>query len=218
VYDGEEISIIDFGVSAMRTVLAGVMGLLVASGDLCLGAERATNNPASPTAVREAFSLHDTAGAARSQQEWQGKKAIVLLFLATECPVSNYYSPEFTRIAKSYADRGVLVYGVHSDPAVSASEAEQHSQEFGLKFPILLDPQQKLASAVGAQKTPEAFVLSPEGKVIYHGRIDDRYSPSGKRRDEPTRRDLEAAIDAALAGKTPEVQATKAFGCPLPKR
>jgi peroxiredoxin len=168
--------------------------------------------------VRDAFSLRDAAGVERSHQEWQGKKAVVLLFVATECPVSNFYSPEFSRIAKSYADRGVVVYGVHSDPAVSAAEAAQHAQEYGLKFPVLLDPQQKLAAAVGAQKTPEAFVLSTEGKVIYHGRIDDRYSSTGKRRDEPTSRDLEAALDAVLAGKLPEVRETKAFGCPLPKR
>ena len=53
--------------------------------------------------------------------------------------------------------------------------------------------------------------------MIYHGRIDDRYSLSGKRRDVPTRHDLEAALDAALAGKTPEVPETRAFGCLLPK-
>ena len=130
--------------------------------------------------------------------------------------MSNYYSPDFSRIAKTYADRGVLVYGVHCDPGVSAADAAQHAHEYGLKFPLLLDPQQKLAAAVGARTTPEAFVLTPEGKVIYRGRIDDRYSLNGKRRDEPTRHDLEDAIDAALAGKTPEVQETKAFGCPLP--
>lgn len=201
----------------MRSMLAAATALLPILTLPCGGAEPAKHTAATAAAVCAAFALHDTTGGIRSHKEWQGKKAVVLLFIATECPVSNYYSPDFSRIAKTYADQGVLVYAVHCDPAVSAADAGQHAKEFGLKFPVLLDPQQKLATAVGARTTPEAFVLTPDGNVIYHGRIDDRYSLSGKRRDEPTRRDLEAAIQAALAGKTPEVPETKPFGCPLPK-
>jgi len=200
----------------MRLILAAATAVLAMLSWPGAAAEPAKNMRTTPAAVCEAFSLHDTAGITRSHAEWQGKKAVVLLFIATECPVSNYYSPDYSRIANRYADRGVLVYGVHCDPVVSAADAAQHAKDFGIKFPVLLDPRQKLAAAVGAQTTPEAFVLTPAGKVIYHGRIDDRFALNGKRRDEPTRRDLEAAIDAVLAGKTPEVQETKPYGCPLP--
>jgi peroxiredoxin len=202
----------------MKWIFAAAVTIPVLVCSTATADELATTSAESPAAVRAAFSLSDTAGVTRSHQEWQGKKAVVLLFLATECPVSNFYAPEFSRIAKSYADRGVLIYGIHSDPDVSAADAAQHAREYGLKFPVLLDPQQTLAAAVGAKKTPEAIVLSPEGRVIYRGRIDDRYSVSGKRRDEPTRRELEAAIDAALAGKMPEVRESQVFGCPLPTR
>ncbi len=64
---------------------------------------------------------------------------------------------------------------------------------------------------------PEAVVVSRDGKLVYRGRIDDRYATSGKRRDEPTTHDLSAAVDAVLAGKAPAVSQTKVFGCPLPK-
>ncbi len=189
----------------MRFIFAAatVMAMLL---DLpCRGAEPAIASAESAGALGHAFALHDTTGAIRSLAEWQGKKAVVLLFLAMECPVSNFYSPELSRIATTFADRGVLVYGVHCDQGVTAAEAAQHAKEFGLKFPVLLDPEQKLAAAVGARVTPEAFVLNAGGKVVYRGRIDDRYSISGKRRDEPTRHDLEDALGAVLAGKTPEV-------------
>ncbi len=199
----------------MRSMLIATTVVQAMLTFLCMGAEPVKNRVS--VAVCEAFALDDATGGTHSHQEWRGKKAVVLLFIATECPVSNFYSPDFSRIAKTYADRGVLVYGVHCDPAVTAADAKKHAQEFGLKFPILLDLRQKLAAAVGARTTPEAIVLTPDGGVIYRGRIDDRYSLNGKRRDEPRRRDLEAAIEAALAGKTPEVQETKPFGCPLPR-
>jgi peroxiredoxin len=202
----------------MRIIFNAVIALpalLCASG---WAAEPAKTEAKSPETVRATFSLRDTAGTAHTVKEWKEKKAVVLLFIAVECPVSNFYSPDFSRIAKDYGHRGVAVYGVHSDPDVSAADGAKHAKEYGLDFPVLLDPKQKLAEAVGARKTPEAFVLSPDGKVIYHGRIDDRYSLDGKRRDEPTRCDLTAAIDAVLAGKTPEVIETEPYGCPLPKR
>ncbi len=55
------------------------------------------------------------------------------------------------------------------------------------------------------------------GKVLYRGRLDDRYSLDGKRRDEPREHDLQEALEAVLAGREPTVRETKAYGCPLPK-
>jgi hypothetical protein len=52
---------------------------------------------------------------------------------------------------------------------------------------------------------------------MYRGRIDDRYSIQGKRRDNPTTHELIDALEAVLAGKVPAVRESKAFGCPLPK-
>jgi peroxiredoxin len=171
----------------------------------------------SPGAVRTAFALADAAGKKHSTAEWKGEKAVVLFFIATECPVSNFYSPDFARIAGEYREKAVVTYGVHCDADLTAVNAAAHAKEYGLKFPMLLDPKQKLAAAVGARKTPEAFVLTPDGKVLYHGRIDDRFSTDGKRRDEPSKHELEDAIRAVVAGKTPEVKEAAPYGCPLPK-
>ncbi len=181
-------------------------------------AKTPANKEASPAAVRAAFTLPDAAGKQHLPGEWKGKKAVVLFFIAAECPVSNFYSPDFARIASEYEQKGVAVYGIHCDADLTAAAAAEHAKEYGLKFLVLLDPKQKLAAAVGASKTPEAFVLSPDGKVLYHGRIDDRFSTDGKRRDEPTKHELEDALRAVIAGKTPAVKEAAAYGCPLPKR
>jgi peroxiredoxin len=159
----------------------------------------------------------DCKGGRHTPKEWRGHKAVVVFFLNTECPVSNHYAPEMARLARDYADKGVLFWGAHPDPELSAADAARHAREYGLTFLILLDPGQRLAARTGVKVTPEVALLSPEGKVLYRGRIDDRYTPDGKRRDEPSAHDLEDAIKAVLAGKTPPVAETKAFGCPLPK-
>ena len=184
-----------------------------------LGDEPGTASASSPLDARPlpAISRVDLRGVEHTTTDWRRHSAVVLVFLGSECPVSNGYSPELARLAEAFAKRGVVLYGVHSDPTLSTADAVAHSAEYGLKFPILLDADQQLARACGARTMPEAVVLSKEGKLVYRGRIDDRYATSGKRRDEPTTHDLSAAVDAVLAGKPPAVSQTKVFGCPLPK-
>lgn len=165
----------------------------------------------------EQFSLPDASGITHTRSSWQESKAIVLVFLGTECPVSNGYAPEMIRLVQEFSSRGVKFVGVHCDPDVTKQIAAQHAREYGLSFPILLDPQQILARPTGAQMMPEAVVLLPDGEVAYRGRIDDRYSEAGQRRLEAKSRDLKNAIDAVLAGKKPAPAVTKAFGCPLPR-
>jgi peroxiredoxin len=156
-------------------------------------------------------------GAQHSLADATQAKAVVLIFMGTECPVSNGYVPEYNRLQAEFGARGVLFFGFYPDPDVSQAEAEQHVAEYKIGFPVALDPQQALATKVGVRVTPEAVVLRTDGQVVYRGRIDDRYLASGKRRNEASQRELADAIRAVLEGKSPQVSETKAFGCPLPK-
>ncbi len=165
----------------------------------------------------DAFSLQGVDGQRHSRDGWRDKRAVVLFFLGAECPVSNGYSPDMRALSARYAERGVACYGVHVDAALSTEEAAAHAEEYGLPFTILLDPEQSLAGMVGARVTPDAVVVRPDGTVAYCGRIDDRYSVQGKRRDDPTTHELIDAIEAVLAGKLPTIRETEAYGCPLPK-
>jgi peroxiredoxin len=162
------------------------------------------------------FDLRDAQGRKHTADLWKDKKAVVLVFLGIECPVSNGYSPEYRRLAEGYAGRGVLFYGIHPDPEVTAEIAAKHAAEFRLPFAVLLDPTQGVATQAGIKVVPEAALLSPQGRVLYRGRIDDLYTADGKRREQPKTHDLEEALKAVLAGKAPPVARTQAFGCPLP--
>jgi len=159
----------------------------------------------------------DTTGKEHRPADWKDARAVVVFFLNTECPVANFYGPEMERLAKSARERGIIVVGVYPDPSVDATAGQTHGKEYSLNFPRLLDPEQKLARALGVIVTPEVAVLTAKGERLYIGRIDDRYNADGKRRTEPTVFDLRDALEAVLAGKPVAVPQTKAFGCPLPK-
>jgi peroxiredoxin len=167
--------------------------------------------------VRE-FALRDIRDRVHTAEEWDGRPAIVLFFLARECPVSNGYAPEMAHLYREYGPRGVLFFGIHSDPDVTALEAATHAREYGLSFPILLDLEQEVAQQAGVRVTPEAVVLLPDGQIIYHGRIDDRYAPAGQHRPAAEIHDLRIALEAVLADEMPVVTRTRAFGCPLPAK
>jgi hypothetical protein len=83
-------------------------------------------------------------------------------------------------------------------------------------MPIVLDPRNLLATRTGARITPEAVLVGADEKMAYRGRIDDLYADYGKRRPEPTTRDLRRALDAFLAGRTVPEAGGAAVGCFIP--
>ena len=173
---------------------------------------------AARAAVAPAFSLLDTAGRAHTAAEWAGKRAVVLLFVSTDCPLSNRYVPEMNRIANAYAARGVAFYAVQGDATVPLAEVQQHVKAFSYTFPYLLDPEESLASFTGATATPQAAVLSPSGALLYLGRIDNRLEDFGQERLQVTEFDLRDALDAILAGKSVPHPRTKALGCAITRK
>ena len=86
------------------------------------------------------FALKDVDGVLHTLAEWAGRPAIVLFFIATDCPVSNGYAPEMARLAREFGPRGFLFLGIHPDPDVTVEAVAKHAAEYGLPFPIMLDP------------------------------------------------------------------------------
>jgi peroxiredoxin len=172
--------------------------------------------PQAPRRV-SGFALKDSSGRTHGPAAWKGRTAVVLFFLGSECPVSNSYAPEMTRLARAYGTRGVLFWGVHPDPDLTAADAARHAREYRLTFTVLLDPRQEVARQAGVRIVPEAVILSPAGEVLYRGRIDDKYAPGGKQRHEAATRDFEDALQAVLGKKRVAVPRAEGFGCPLPR-
>jgi peroxiredoxin/mono/diheme cytochrome c family protein len=170
--------------------------------------------PPNPGAAVRDFSLPDQHRRSRSLAGFKDRRAFVVVFLGTECPLANLYAPTLAELHRQYADRGVQFLAVNANPQDSFVVVAAHALERGLPFPVLKDFEQTAAAAFGATRTPEAFLLDAGGVVRYHGRIDDQYGV-GHQRPEPRRRDLKEAIEELLAGKPVSVPTTEVEGCLL---
>jgi hypothetical protein len=175
---------------------------------------------ATPTAhgqdAARAASFVDQNGTKHVPFDARGVRAVVFFFVVTDCPVANYYTSEINAIVKDHAGKPVRFFVVHVDPQLTPAQAREHAKGYGIKCPVLIDAKHVLVKATGATITPEAAILTPDGKIAYLGRIDDRYVELGKRRIAPTRRDVRDALSALLASKPVKDPRTRAIGCPVP--
>lgn len=172
---------------------------------------------APPTGKAAVLAVNDLTGAKVQPLADAGHKATVLFFVMHECPVANGYAPEIIRISSEYAAKRVRCFVVYIEGDLTPEKARTHARDYGYKAGVLLDPQHRLVKAAGATISPEVAVFSPSGEMLYRGRIDDRVADFGKRRVEPTRRDLRLALDAILTGKRVHARLTKAVGCYIPE-
>ena len=170
------------------------------------------------TAGQSKVDLRDVDGVEHRQAEWDGKRAVVIFFTTTECPLSNGYIPEMNRLQKEYAARNVAFYAVEVDTAISDRDIRKHAKEFEIRYPVLIDKQQTLVRLTGATATPEVAVLSSKGTVLYLGRIDNRVEDFDQHRNVVTEHDLRNALDAVLAGRTVPHASTKVVGCAIPMK
>lgn len=142
-----------------------------------------------------------------------GAKAVVLVFIDAECPIANAYQPELQRLEKKFSGQGLRFVMIHADPEMGIEKAKTHAKEFGITAPVCIDKGHRWVKRTGASVTPEAVVLDADGKTLYQGRIDDRYAELGKKRAEPTVRNLDEALADVVAGKPVKLAKTQAVGC-----
>jgi peroxiredoxin len=137
-------------------------------------------------------------------------KFAVLMFMSTQCPVSNGYNDRMEQLYEEYSKQGVAVIGINANKEEDMASIAAHAKKHGFKFPILKDERNKVADLYGAQVTPETYVMAPSGKLVYHGRIDD-----SQKAEKVKSHDLADALTKLLAGKEPAIAQSKAFGCSI---
>jgi peroxiredoxin len=143
----------------------------------------------------------------------QPSRATVLVFVSAKCPCSRSHEAALQAYAREFAPQGVAFVAVHANGDESEPLAREHFRAAALPFPVLSDPEQKLADRYGALKTPHVFVLSPSGEVLYQGGVDD-----SKDAARAHRHFLKDALDAVVAGKRPERREARSLGCVIKRK
>jgi peroxiredoxin len=160
-----------------------------------------------------AFTLTDTEGERHELPADQAPPATVLIQSCNHCPYVVAWNPRLRAVAEDYAPRGVRFLAVHSnDPVRYPADSPERMAEFVRRqnwpIPYAFDESQDVARALGAERTPEVFVLDGEQRLAYHGAPDaDHTDPSQNAAW------LRAALDAVLAGQPVERPETPARGC-----
>ncbi len=142
-------------------------------------------------------------------------RARVLLFVRTDCPLTNRYAPELQRLAAEFSGRGAEFWLVYPDPTETSAGIRDHIAHYHFPGAPLRDPHHLLVKRAQATVAPEAAVYDAAGKLEYLGRIDDRFPDFGQSRPAPHTHDLEAALSSVLAGKAVPEPRTRAIGCYL---
>jgi AhpC/TSA family len=148
-----------------------------------------------------------------------GTEAVVLFFVASDCPISNRYIPEIRSLEEKFAAQHIVFWFVYPNVGETSSGVRQHEAAYGPEEHILLDPDHRLVALAHAKLTPESAILVPERsaaeafRTVYHGRIDDLYVQFGQERPKATQHDLERAIDDVLRHRSVEQPNGPAVGC-----
>jgi hypothetical protein len=165
----------------------------------------------STAAGKSALDVHDlfTGGT--------NNEATVLLFVSSECPISNRYAPEIRRLHEKFSTHGVRFRLVYPDPDDKAESIHTHTNQYGLSMGTIRDPQHDLVKRAKATVTPEAAVFTSDGLLVYHGRIDNRYVAFGKERPAATEHDLEKVLEGLTSGHRVGSGYKQPIGCYIPR-
>lgn len=193
-------------------VLAG-LAALAASGP-AMAADKALELGAkAPLAGVE---MKNVDGKATSIAKVAGRKGTLVIFTCNSCPWVKAWEPRMVEIGNAYAKKDVGVIMINpNDPSQKSEdgfdEMVARAKKLGMAFPYAVDATSDIARAFGATRTPEAFLFDADGRLVYHGTIDD----NAQKPDEVTERYLADALDAVLAGRDVPMAETKALGCTI---
>ncbi len=152
-------------------------------------------------------------GKTHSLADLADRDVVVVLFTCNSCGYSRDYEDRVNAFTEKYAEGesakaavvAINVNKVEEDllPAMKARAEKQ-----GFRFDYLFDESQTIAKDYGAVYTPTFFVLNKKRQVVYMGPMDDASDAENVKVDY-----VERAMQAALAGKLPEVTEKPPIGC-----
>ncbi len=161
------------------------------------------------------FRLPDTNGKLVSLADFKDKAALVVIFMCNHCPYVVHIRPGLAQLARDYAGKSVAIVGINANdaakyPADSPAKMKDEVASAGYTFPYLYDEKQAVAKAYRAACTPDIFLFDRGRRLVYRGQFDASRPGNGI---PVTGKDLRAAIDAVLAGKSTSELQVASIGC-----
>ena len=169
--------------------------------------------------VIEDFKLKNVDGNLVSLSDYKDAKGFIITFTCNTCPYANMYEDRIIELDKKYASKGYPVIAIMPNntsvkPGDSFEEMRKRSNVKGYTFPYLIDEKQEVYPKFGATKTPHMYVVqkTKKGNVVeYIGAIDDNYKDASA----VSKKYVEDAVNALLAGKEVQEKETRAIGCSI---
>ncbi|TVR77445.1 MAG: hypothetical protein EA412_11125 [Chitinophagaceae bacterium] len=137
----------------------------------------------------------------------------VVIFYSPECPLCIDYTYSYNAIVQNWNNDNFNFYTIFPGAFYEADEIRFFRSKYNLQSDILLDRENKLATAFNAKVTPEVFVIDNSGKVLYSGAIDNRMPELGVRRTEITEFYLKSTLKALSTNEQLKYTRTEAVGC-----
>ncbi len=160
--------------------------------------------------------MKDVSGKEISLKDAKTNKGLLVMFSCNTCPYVIKNQDRTNEVAKHAIANGVGVAVLNSNEAKrgdddSFDDMKAYAKNQGYSWYYLVDNNSAQADAFGANRTPECFLFDGQGKLVYHGAIDDSPAdPAGV-----GRKHLVAAIDEMNAGKEVSVKESKSVGCSI---
>jgi thiol-disulfide isomerase/thioredoxin len=154
----------------------------------------------------------DLAGSAVDPLKQAPGKVLVLVFIRTDCPISNRYAPLIQEMSAKYGHQASF-WLVFPDKSEAPEKIRAYLREYGYKLSALRDLEHALVKKSQVKVTPEVAVFDAKRELIYHGRIDNLYQDFGKARRAATTHELADAIEAASKGVAPSAASMDGIGC-----
>ncbi len=163
--------------------------------------------------------MKDISGADVSFKDAMQKNGLLVMFSCNTCPVVKRYQSRCNEVCKYAMDKKIGVMLLNSNEAYrdngdSYNDSKDYGKKNGYSWHYVMDNNSAMADIFGATRTPECFLFSSDGKLVYHGAIDDNSNSP----EEVTRKHAIIAIDEMLAGKDVSVKETRSVGCSIKRR
>ena len=147
------------------------------------------------------FELTDHLGNSHTLQDYKQYDLAVFYVQGVGCPIARIALPNYREVRDEYISENIAFTMFNSNIQDNLARIAKEADEFGIDFPIMKDEGQKLAKALGVERTAEAFVFNPKTKeVLFRGPINDQLGYETQR-NNASEWFLKNALNTILAGE-----------------